>query len=69
MSDSEWEAVKADQLRRYYRLVEAPVPAPAAPLPEQRPAARPCAPARRGNRPPSNRRPVRAPITEDENIF
>ena len=34
ISDSEWEAVKADQLRRYYRLVEAPVPAPAAPLPE-----------------------------------
>ena len=31
MSDSEWQAVKADQLRRYYRPIEAPVPAQAVP--------------------------------------
>ena len=68
ISDSEWEAVKADQLRRYYRLVEAPAPAPAAPLPEHRPPLA-LAPRRGSNRPPSNRRPVPAPITEDDNIF
>jgi hypothetical protein len=63
MSDSEWEAVKADQLRRYYRLVEAPVPARAAPLPARAPS--PVgAPPKRGKRPQ-----VRAPVTEDEDIF
>jgi hypothetical protein len=65
MSDSEWQAVQADQLRRYYRPIGAPVPAQAVP-----PAERPkpvLAPEMRGKRPPSRRPPVQ--ITEDENIF
>ena len=37
MSDNEWAEVEADQRRRYYRPVEAPVPL-RAPLPERAPA-------------------------------
>jgi hypothetical protein len=68
MSKREWEGVKADQLRRYYRRIEVPVPAQAVRGPSERPKPA-LAPPKRGNRPPSNRRPARVPITEDENIF
>ena len=69
MSEQEWEAVKADQLRRYYRPVEAPVPAPAAPTARAERPSPALAPRRGGKRPSSNRRPAPAPITEDENII
>jgi hypothetical protein len=65
MTNSEWEGVKADQLRRYYRPIEATVPAQAVP-PAERPKPA-LAPEMRGKRPPSRRPPVQ--ITEDENIF
>jgi hypothetical protein len=68
MSDSDWEEVKADQLRRYYRFIGAPVPAQAVRVPAERPKPA-LAPRKRGNRPPSNCHPARVPITEDENIF
>ena len=68
MSDSEWARVKADQLRRVLQARRGSGPCSGRSPARARPSPA-LAPPKRGNRPPSNRRPVRAPITEDENIF
>jgi hypothetical protein len=68
MTEQEWAKVWKRQLDTYYRPIEAPVPAQAVIPPAERPKPA-LAPETRGKRPPSNRRPARVPITEDENIF
>jgi hypothetical protein len=69
MSESEWERVKADQLKRYYRPIEAPVPVVQLPAPkvEQLPARRP---KQEILPPPKKRRQVPPAVQiEEEDIF